>query len=67
MAKAKKQKTTFKRVNLKMSIAAHARIMRNAKLHTRGNVSAWMTHSGQKYVPKSGERIQKIASYKKRA
>jgi len=45
-------------VNVKMTSADRKRLTANARRYAKGNLSAWIRHSGQRYTPKAGEKIK---------
>ncbi len=55
-SKAKKSKLVV--VNVKMSRAERALLKSYAKRFAKGNLSAWVRHSGHRYTPKRGEKIR---------
>lgn len=56
-----KPKTKVVVVNIKMDLETHETLVKKAKRNARGNLSAWLRHSGMRYVPKPGERVKKVA------
>lgn len=45
-------------VNVKMTEAWHDRLVKIARRHADGNLSAWLRHAGSRYTPKKGEKIK---------
>lgn len=58
-----KKKPTLKMLNVKTNARDRKALLRLAKKHTQGSLSAWLRHASLNYKPKRGEKI-KILDYK---
>jgi hypothetical protein len=66
--KDKKRKRKFTKLiplTIKVTEEDAGNFRKRAKKFANGNVSAWLRHSGLKYVPKSGEAIKGYAAPKR--
>lgn len=57
-AKADPRHSNYKLTNVRMNDLTRAVVTRKAELYAKGNVSAWLRHAGEHYVPKEGEKIR---------
>jgi hypothetical protein len=54
-----KERPVLTMVGIKVGDEDREAIVRKAKRHAEGNVSAWIRHSAKAYIPKKNERIPK--------
>lgn len=56
--KADPRHSNYKLTNVRMNDLTRAVVTRKAELYAKGNLSAWLRHAGENYVPKEGEKIR---------
>lgn len=58
MGTKKAAKDKLKLVTLKMTKAEHSALIKQAKVYTHGNLSAWLRRAGLKYVPNWDDELE---------